>query len=100
MMNLVKALVLAVSVCGCAHSNIEVISPDQFRNYGDTPLSHTVYLGSDSTYHYFAWSNGKSDGEWKMEKVSMRIGKEFAKGEREAFLVHGPDGDWCAYPCR
>lgn len=84
---------------GCAVQRPETISGQQFVNYGDTPLSHTIYLGSDGGFHYFAWSHGKSGGQWKVSKRELILTNQFALGEREASLLKLPNDQWCAYPC-
>src|SRR6185295_8976685 len=81
-----------VAVVGCASARPEQIGYSDFRDYGDTPLSHTVYLGSDQAYHYFAWTHDKSGGKWKVPKVEMAIANEFSTGSREAFLAKNPEG--------
>jgi hypothetical protein len=68
-------------------------------NYGDTPLTHTIYLGSDERDHYFAWSDGKTGGHWKVRKEELVVENGFALGVREALLVKNHEGHWCAYPC-
>jgi hypothetical protein len=83
----------------CSGCRAELISAWQFVNYGDTPLSHTIYLGSDDSYHYFVWSQGKAGGRWRVLKEDVIVANEFEVGDREAFLVKGRDGHWCAYPC-
>jgi len=68
------------------------ITPDDLRIYGDTPLEHTIYLGSDSNFHYFAWTRGKASGRWRILKASMPFACEFPFEEREAILVLDDSG--------
>lgn len=98
---LLRAVSVAVLLLswGCATQRVETISGAQFVDYGASPLSHTVYLGSDGGYHYFAWSHGKSGGRWKVPDGELIVTNQFALGGREAFLLKRPDGEWCAYPC-
>ena len=77
---------------GCAESGYEKISASDFVNYGDTPLSHTVYVGSDTEYHYFVWSSGKAGGKWQVEKSQMPFRAEMPLGEVEAFLIEDDNG--------
>jgi hypothetical protein len=83
----------------CTAQRVDTISAAQFVDYGDSPLSHTIYLGSDGGYHYFAWVHGKSSGRWKVPDSELIVTNEFAIGKREAFVLQRPDGKWCAYPC-
>lgn len=86
-------------VAGCSTQQPQTISGAQFVDYGATPLSHTIYLGSDNGYHYFAWSHGKTGGRWKVLREELIVTNQFALGDREAFLLKLQDGQWCAYPC-
>jgi hypothetical protein len=98
-LRLIASLRAFVLCSGCVAQQVEQIAGAQFVNYGDTPASHTVYLGSDGGYHYFAWSDGKTGGCWKVKKEDLVVANQFEVGTREAFLVKGHDGGWCAYPC-
>jgi len=81
---------LALLVCiSCASDPSTRISASDFRDYGDTQLEHTIYLGSDESLHYFAWSSGKSGSEWKIE---MPFRQEFERGAGETFLTTALDG--------
>lgn len=86
-------------VTGCFARQVQAISGAQFVDYGDTLLSHTIYLGSDNGYHYFVWEDGTASGQWKVPREELRVTNPFALGDREAFLLKRPDGQWCAYPC-
>jgi len=96
----VAIIIGGLAFVGCATAHVQQIRYSEFHDYGDTPLSHTIYLGSDSSFHYFAWEHGKSGGNWKVAKAEMIISNEFASGTREAVLVKNPEGNWCAYPCQ
>jgi hypothetical protein len=63
------------------------INKSEFIDYGDTPSCHTIYVGSDDSYHYFVWSSGKIGGRWKVSKADMPFRQEYRKGEKEAFLI-------------
>lgn len=100
-MSLLGAIpVLLILWAGCSAQQVQTISGAQFVDYGNTPLSHTIYLGSDDGYHYFAWSHGKTSGRWKIPREELTVTNQFALGDREAFLLKRPDGQWCAYPCK
>jgi hypothetical protein len=86
-------------VTSCSAHHVETISGTQFVDYGDTPLSHTIYLGSENGYHYFAWAHGKAGGRWKVLQEELIVTNPFPLGAREAFLLKRPNGQWCAYPC-
>jgi hypothetical protein len=49
----ITVLLLAISVSSCTSHRI--ISSDEFVDYGSNPINHTMYMGSDSDYHHFAW---------------------------------------------
>ncbi len=86
-------------VTSCSARQVQTISGPQFVDYGDAPLSHTIYLGSDNGYHYFVWEHEKASGRWKVPREELMVTNPFALGDREAFLLKRPDGQWCAYPC-
>ena len=86
-------------VSGCTSQRFETISGSQFVNYGDRPLAHTIYLGSDDGFHFFGWSHGKSSGRWRVPQDELIVMNPFPLGTREAFVFPRPNGRWCAYPC-
>lgn len=97
-MRLFLVCALVALVAGCASSRPNQIHATEFKNYGSTPLSHTVYLGSDQQFHYFAWSSGKSGGKWKVLKSELPFtaGWPVAQ-ERTAFLMKNQQGEWQPY---
>ena len=60
--------------------------------YGTDPLNHTVYVGSDSTYHHFRWSRGKSSGSYIVPLNQISFSETFEVGERKAFLTRNDGG--------
>lgn len=77
-MRSIKFLILLFAVASCAQQDEYIaISGESFIYYGDTPLSHTLYEGSDLEYHYFGWSSGKSGGKWKIDKSQLQLTCEF-----------------------
>lgn len=82
---------------GCAAEYYKPISFSQFVNYGDTPLSHTVYVGSDTENHYFVWTYGKTSGKWQVEKSQMPFHAEADFGQTQTFLVKDDEGLWQPY---
>ena len=89
---LVAVLAIDFLAAGCATRAPVRISVSELRDYGDTPLEHTIYLGSDERFHYFAWSSGKSGGEWKVDRSELPFRREFPRGSRGAFLITAPGG--------
>jgi len=87
-----------VTVCllttACYSDRVAQIHASEFVNYGEDPLSHTVYEGSDAQYHYFGWSHGKSGGRWKIPKSEMPFEHEFPVGSRHAFVERDALGHW------
>lgn len=89
------ALLLTAS---CASSAVyDQIPVASFRNFGGTPLNHTVYVGSDALFHYFVWENGKSSGRWKVPKGEMPFKTEWSVGTRDALLTKDASGKWQPY---
>jgi hypothetical protein len=84
-------------IVGCVGHEHESIDASEFVNYGDFPLTHTVYVGSDTEHHYFVWSSRKSGGKWQIEKAQMPFRAEAPFGEIEAFLVKDDEGHWQPY---
>ena len=77
------------------------ISRSEFVNYGDTPLSHTIYKGSDDIYHYFVWSYEKSSGGWKISKKQLSLNCEEALDEnfKGLFIVQENSEDLLLWGC-
>jgi len=97
-MRLLLVCALAMVFAGCASNRPNYIHAAEFKNYGSTPLSHTVYLGSDQQFHYFAWSSGKSGGKWKAKKSELSFATEWPLAEgRTAFLMQNQQGQWQPY---
>jgi hypothetical protein len=90
--DLARCLAVAALALSCSGDAPVQIAAAEFKNYGDSPLEHTLYIGSDEEFHYFVWSSGKSSGHWKIEKSEMPFHQDFPLGTREAFLVTAPDG--------
>jgi hypothetical protein len=81
--------------CGCASNRVAQIDAAAFRNYGASPLQHTMYMGSDAEFHYFAWSDSLRSGRWRVRKVAMPFRTEWAvELQRGSFLVQDQDGQW------
>ena len=83
MLRLSLLLCSTLVAISCGGAKPVLITPGEFHNYGDAPLEHTLYLGSDSQFHYFAWSHDKSGGRWKIEKSDMPFHREFKLGTYE-----------------
>ncbi|MDX5436459.1 MAG: hypothetical protein LPK03_04655 [Pontibacter sp.] len=61
-------------------------------------MEHTLYLGSDDMFHYFAWSSGKASGKWKVMRPEMPFETTWALSEgRDAPVVRGAQGNWQPY---
>ena len=88
------ALAALISTACTSMRTIE-IPASEFRNYGDSEGKHTVYRGSDETYHYFHWHDANSHGDWKIQKSEMPLGFEYPLSEdRSAFLRKNAQGQW------
>ena len=96
MRNVFLAAAVLFSACASGQT-YEQIHAAAFRDYGDTPLDHTVYEGSDGGFHYFVWEHGKSSGRWKVSKEEMPFKVEWPLGSREAFMVKDASGKWQPY---
>ena len=81
-----------IFVIGCSHT-ATVSDPEDIKVYGTDPLSHTVYTGSDSSFHYFVWQNGKSGGRWKVPKATLNWKREVPKGEGRQFVIKDAEGN-------
>ncbi|MES2917425.1 MAG: hypothetical protein V4729_02285 [Pseudomonadota bacterium] len=97
-MRLFLVCALVALVAGCASSRPHQIHAAELNNFGSTPLSHTVYLGSDQEFHYFAWSSGKSGGKWKVSRSELAFSPEWPVAQgRTAFLKQNQQGQWQPY---
>ena len=97
-MRVVLASALLIFVVGCSSSSIKAISASEFHDYGSAPMEHTLYLGSDDMFHYFAWSSGKASGKWKVMRSEMSFETTWALSEgRDAPVVRGVQGNWQPY---
>ena len=97
-MRLLLVCALVALAVGCSSSRPNKIHAAEFRNYGATSLSHTVYLGSDQQFHYFSWSSGKSGGKWKILKSELPFAAEWPVAQgRTAFLMQNEKEQWQPY---
>ncbi len=93
------AIALVLFLASCYAEQVREIGPGQFVDYGDTPIEHTIYLGSDDQYHYFAWSHGKSGGRWKIDRDLMNLNRVFPVTDgRSAFLYTDDEGQLQPWP--
>jgi hypothetical protein len=87
--------IVALFILGCASHRPHEIDVTSFANYGDSPVQHTRYIGSDSEFHYFNWANFPRDGQWKVRKSTMPFRSEWPlDGHRWAFMSKDVDGTW------
>ena len=86
------ALMLGFFSSGCATDQPRLVSAGRIPLYGSDPLSHTVYVGSDERYHYFAWSSGLRSGQVKVDRSALALSHEFGRGEGKAFLTRKEHG--------
>lgn len=95
-------ILFVLTIFGCNGSDdYQHINLDRFKNYGDTPLEHTVYKGTDNDYHYFIWSNGKSGGKWKVNKQNLDFECELSFPlEKGAFIFKNNDGKLTHQACK
>lgn len=87
-------------ILGCAKNNFPLIDIASFKNYGNKPLNHTMYLGSDNDFHYFTWSSGKTQGKWRVRKAELKLGCEYRFNQKESFLIKNEDGIYAPYLCK
>ena len=83
-----------LSVAGCVVPWSQEIPVTRFRNYGSAhTMSHTAYLGSDDTFHYFSWGNGLRGGRWKIRREQLLVQGEFPRtSNKEAFVRNESSG--------
>ena len=81
-------LSLGLLLTGCAHNEPELAQPSQVACYGSERFSHTVYLGSDKEYHYFAWTHELKRGSWKIPRYALELPGEFPRGKGRSFVKH------------
>lgn len=58
------------------YQGIKVVAPNEVIIYGPSHFENTVYVGTDSTYHYIRWRRGSKYGDWKIEKTLLKINNE------------------------
>ena len=97
-MKLILICLIFPIVFGCSTNNnpksdYKTIKLEEFVIYGDEPLKHTLYRGSDFDFHYFRWANGKISGKWKIEKNKISFKKELKFGEGELLLHKNKNGE-------
>lgn len=76
----------------CGNRGLVPITATDLPIYGTAPLNHTIYVGSDSAFHHFRWSHGKSSGSFIVPREQIYFGEAFSVGERSAFLTRDDDG--------
>ncbi|MBC7773579.1 MAG: hypothetical protein H7210_13875 [Pyrinomonadaceae bacterium] len=71
-------LVLLSSGCASPRTSTIEVSPADLP-YETTPMYHTVYVGSDSTHHYFELGGMKTGGTdyYKVSVSQMTLAKTF-----------------------
>lgn len=76
-MKIIKYLILAIlpiCLCGCAGTGkYEIVDANNIILYVSTPMSHTIYMGSDKEWHYFVWEDNFSSGKWKVDKMKLKV---------------------------
>lgn len=76
-MKLERIVVLVLALAGCAGGR--VVESRNLPVYGTDPLSHTIYLGSDDTYHHFFAQRAKGSAS------RLRVRRDEASIEPEPF---------------
>jgi len=91
---LILALCAIAALAGCVSIHTKLVTPDSVPLYGDTPMCHTVYIGSDDRYHYFSWIRGFRGGKVKVIREQLHLSREFPRGAGHEFmfLTKKPDG--------
>jgi hypothetical protein len=83
------AAALVIPLAGCARTR--VIKGADLPLYGSDPLMHTVYRGSDETFHHFALQHGKSGREVVVRRDELEIKPEpFPVGSRRHAFITSP----------
>lgn len=93
----VAFLLLVVALGACSSDEAVELPASRFINYGAAPLSHTLYMGSDATFHYFAWESGSSSGGWKIRKTDMPFCAEVPSTRTGLAIVKNQSGAWQPY---
>ena len=90
---LIIALITPLLLMGCTSEYKEVHASDlPAYIFGVDPLYHTVYVGSDNSFHYVVWESGKSSGKIKVPKSELSLSREFPLGSSNTFLFKTKDG--------
>jgi hypothetical protein len=89
MLILLCALLFIVS---CT-TDIQEVKPSEVKCYGNDPLVHTVYIGSDKKWHYFHYQKGKTGGHWKVKKEELKWKYEFPHGKGHQFIKRNEAGE-------
>ena len=74
-------------LAGCQSHEVREIEPSEIELYGNDPLYHTHYVGSDAQHHHLRWSRGKRTGEWLVDKTKLRLGCEFPLADSRQLLL-------------
>jgi hypothetical protein len=67
--------------------SIKCVKSKEIKCYGNDPLYHTAYVGSDSKFHYFVYSKGKVSGKWKVRKEDLKWIYGFPYEEKRHLLI-------------
>ena len=81
MKNFILVSILILITTSCSDDEYKQIKKGDFKHYGDTPMLHTFYKGTDQTFHYFVYSSGKTGGKWKLIKNDLQLNCTFPYDE-------------------
>ncbi len=81
---IILSCLIGLILVGC---QTRTIPPSGIICYGTDPLMHTIYLGSDEFYHYFAWQNGKSAGTWEVKQKSLLLPETYPLDSGKRYFV-------------
>jgi hypothetical protein len=91
--SLLIVALLAICASGCARTRI--VASGDLPVYGNDPLMHTVYMGTDDRFHHFAVQRGKAGGNVVVRREEAQIKPEpFDTGTgRQAFVKATKPGE-------
>lgn len=87
-MRLVSLSVLfLLAACTTPRHSAPVLTPAELKKEPDYPMSHLVYYGSDSHFHYVKRSRLKSSAWRRIPRSILNLEREFPVGTDEPYVL-------------